>query len=91
MNAFFPLDLDALIASKLKEIESIKSDVETLRTKQNQCNEKMTNLKKRTASCTNAINELPMSEGITNDGIKPHSIQKLHHQKSKNFDFQIGC
>lgn len=54
-------DLDTQIVYKLKEIDRIKQEVEQLRHKRTQCDEEASNLRKKLASCTNAIRELPYS------------------------------
>lgn len=63
-------DLDTQIVYKLKEIDRIKTEVDTLRAKRTRCDEEAANLRKRLASCSNAIRELPMNEGYTN-GVTP--------------------
>ena len=55
-------DLDTQIMYKQKEIERIKSEVETLRQKRNRCDDETAKLKKKLASCSNAIRELPFGQ-----------------------------
>ncbi|XP_065649577.1 uncharacterized protein LOC100215049 [Hydra vulgaris] len=52
-------DLDTQIVYKLKEIDRINQEVETLRLKRNRCDEEEASLRKRLASCSSAIRELP--------------------------------
>ena len=53
------VDLDTQIVYKLKEIDRINQEVESLRVKRVRCDEEAVNLRKRLSSCTNAIRELP--------------------------------
>lgn len=72
-NVLFFLDLDTQIIYKLKEIDRIKQEVDNLRFKRTRCDEEAANLRKRLASCTNAIRELPFSAPTQFTGTPPTS------------------
>ena len=51
----FLLDLDTQIVFKLRAMERITQEVETLRGKRKQCDEEANDLKKKLVSCSNAM------------------------------------
>ena len=61
-------DLDTQISYKQKEIERIKADVDILRKKRTRCDDEKQKLKRKLASCSNAIRELPVADGSTTSG-----------------------
>lgn len=67
-------DLDTQIEYKLKEIERIKQEVESLRIKRTRCDDETANLRKRLSSCSNAIKELPGGGPFSNNVPVPPSL-----------------
>jgi len=67
-------DLETQIMYKLKEVDRIKQEVETLRLKRQRCDDESNSLRKRLASCSNAIKELPMKGGFASPSTTPPSL-----------------
>jgi len=66
-------DLDTQISYKMKEIERIKTEVDTLRKKRTKCDDEAALLKRKLASCSNAMREIPFSDYTNGGGTAPHS------------------
>ena len=61
----FVVEIDAQISTKLKEIDRMKLEVQSLRHKRKRCDEETDRLKKRLQSCVNVMKEIPVP---VNDG-----------------------
>ena len=58
-------EIDSQISTKLKEIDRMKLEVATLKSKRKRCDEECGKLNKRLMSCHNALRELPNGNATT--------------------------